>query len=92
VKSRPTADYRWLHGGKEHTCPVHGVAMLEDRVPIVYGMGSNHDQIVDKTDGAPFANTYVPAGCMVDDPKAAWVYYCPECRRRKDALSWHPRP
>ncbi len=92
VRSRPTADYRWRRAGNSRTCPIHGVAMLEDRVPIVHGLGSGFGQSLDEKEGAPFANTHVPAGCMTttDSPKAAWVYYCPECRRRKDALAWHP--
>lgn len=93
VRSRPTADYRWWHAGNNRTCPIHGVAMLEDRVPLGYGLGTGFEHSLDEKEGAPFANTYVSAGtCMspVDRPKAAWVYYCPVCRRRKDALAWHP--
>jgi len=92
VRNRPTADYRWWQAGNDRTCPVHGVAMLEDRVPIAPGLGSGFDHRLDAKEGAPFANTYVPEGCMttIDSPKAAWVYYCPECRKRKDALAWHP--
>lgn len=92
VRSRPTAEYRWWRAGNNRTCPIHGVAMLEDRVPIVHGLGSQFGQSLDEKEGAPFANAYVPEGCMttIDSPRAAWVYYCPECRRRKDALAWHP--
>jgi len=92
VRSRPTADYRWWRAGNNRTCPIHGAAMLEDRVPIVHGLGSEFEQSLDEKEGAPFANTYVPEGCMttLDSPKAARVYYCPECRRRKEALAWHP--
>jgi hypothetical protein len=92
VRSRPTADYRSWRAGTDRSCPIHGVAMLEDRVPIVHGLGSERAQRLDEQEGAPFANTYVPAGCMssIESPKAAWVYYCPECRRRKHALAWHP--
>jgi len=92
VKNRPTADYRWWRAGNNRTCPIHGVAMLEDRVPIVHGLGSGFGQSLDEKEGAPFANTYVAEGCMttLDSPKAAWVTYCPECRRRKEALAWHP--
>jgi hypothetical protein len=94
VRSRPTADYRWWRAGNNRTCPVHDVAMLEDRVPIVHGLGSGFGHSLDEKEGAPFANTYVAEGCMttIDSPKAAWVYYCPECRRRKNALAWHPSP
>jgi hypothetical protein len=93
VRSRPTADYRWWRAGKDRTCPIHGLAMLEDRVPIVHGLGSGSGHGLDEKEGAPFANTYVAEGCVttIDSPKAAWVYYCPECRRRKEALAWHPR-
>jgi hypothetical protein len=92
VRSRPTADYRWWQAGSNRTCPIHGVPMLEDRVPIAHGLGSEFGHSLDEREGAPFANTYVPDGCTttIDSPKAAWVYYCPECRRRKDALAWHP--
>jgi hypothetical protein len=91
VRMRPAADYRWLTG-HTRTCPLHGIPLKEDRVPIVHGMGSSFERGVDEDEGAPLANTYIPEGCMstVGEPKAGLVYYCPECRRRLDALAWHP--
>src|SRR6516225_7058600 len=55
VRSRPTADYRWWRAGNNRTCPVHDVAMLEDRVPIVHGLGSGFGHSLDEKEGAPFA-------------------------------------
>jgi len=51
VRSRPTADYRWWLAGTNRTCPIHGVAMLEDRVPLCSGPGSGFEHSLDEKEG-----------------------------------------
>ncbi|MBC7930978.1 MAG: energy transducer TonB [Rubrivivax sp.] len=75
-------------------CPVHGLALMKDKVEIRYGLiefKSNYLKAEKKH--FPFANTASYGGCIVEweenpcdgkrvqrSPKFAEVLYCPKCR------------
>jgi hypothetical protein len=84
-------DDRWMAAGAT-VCPVHKVPLMEDRVPIVHGLGSPSRQAAERERGLPFVMQYAPAPCMetMDMPQTGRVLFCPECRRARDASLWHP--
>jgi len=67
-------------------CPVHGVPMCTDSVPIVYGLPLITQEFSRaQADLFPCANTSRGGGCLVQQEAQATVRYCPRCREEKKA-------
>jgi len=89
-------DPRPLWDGYPAACPVHGTALREDVVPIVYG----RPMIVPGLYRAmrtefPLAGSHVSGGCCVGFARRHEVKYCPDCRTaeakwNRDFLAAHP--
>jgi len=64
---------------------VHGVARIQETVPIAYGLLMNDDPAFGEAEEKLFPNAwhYISGGCcfMSDSPKNETIRYCPECRR-----------
>lgn len=73
------------------TCPVHGASLLDDTVPVSYGLpilepafpGDSHDR---QRALFPHAAVQYENGCVLteDSPWLARVRYCPKCRDARD--------
>ena len=76
-------------------CPIHGVRLLEDTVPIRYGTPAEDDW-THAYNGAWFTNfqysfMWLGGGCVVGKYDRARVRYCPKCRETETAwLREHP--
>jgi hypothetical protein len=63
-------------------CPVHGVPLRRDEVPVVYGLIKASPGFL-KAQKAyfPLARTFISGGCVVDHERTQEsVEYCPKCR------------
>jgi hypothetical protein len=76
-----------------HGCPVHGVALETDTVPIAYGL-IMVDEVEAKISAEffPLARTEYLAGCVVRRAKQARVRFCPRCRQVQRAFRDERRP
>jgi len=62
-------------------CEVHGEQLLEDTVPIVYGLLAFPPGYIGASMAEfPWSNEWVGGGCIVGDEEAMQVLYCPACR------------
>lgn len=74
-------------------CPVHGVALETDTVPIAYGF-----IVVDEVEAKvsaeffPLARTEHLGGCVVRRAKQARVRFCPRCRQVEREFRDERRP
>ncbi len=72
------------------TCSVHKVELLEEEVPVHYGLiRFSADYIAAKKGLFPNANSFVLGGCIVSPthPKTRKAKYCPHCRAAES--TWH---
>lgn len=72
------------------TCRVHQVALLEEQVPVRYGLFRfPADYLRAQEEQFPNAYSFVLGGCRVSpaNPTTRKVSYCPECRAAEKA--WH---
>ena len=64
------------------TCEIHGLALLDDEVPVLYGFLAA--RACDSDPRTPHVNDYVWGGCRYypgSPPQMAPIRYCPACRR-----------
>ena len=75
--------------GDAAPCAVHGTPQRLDRVPSVYGrlLIPPREYAEAEKRLFPNANTYVWGGCCTYPgiPQIQTVYYCPDCRRAREA-------
>jgi hypothetical protein len=66
-------------------CEVHGTPLVEDIVPIVYGLPARLTPAEGDFVHAnfPCARTDCGGGCVVGSKTKARVSYCPDCRRAR---------
>ena len=83
--------------GVSAVCRLHGTHMLKTNVPIEYGLIRLNDwgkaRKAASTNSFPNAEECVLGGCIVETPKQALVYVCPQCQEAR--LNWeseHPWP
>src|SRR4051794_32697390 len=64
-------------------CPVHGTALVEGTVPIIYGLPARVPKapVDHRLANFPYARPDYGAGCVVKSATKARVSYCPDCRR-----------
>lgn len=73
----------WEVPGK--SCEVHRKALIEDLVPIRYGLIRPPSWLYEGRKEFPHAYTSYLGGCVVRESKRALVGYCPECREAERA-------
>ena len=81
--------------GDKTVCPIHGVRLQEDVVPIQYGTPAQDDwtRAYNSTWFTNFQYSFMwlGGGCVVGEYDKARVRYCPKCRETEAAwLREHP--
>lgn len=72
------------------SCPLHGLPLQEDTVPIVYGLLANRVAYrIVRVQEFPCSNFFIEGGCVVKSAKEAKVFFCPLCRHAEKA--WYKK-
>lgn len=83
--------------GVSAVCRLHGTHMAKTNVPIVYGLIRLNEWgkalATASSNSFPNAEQCWLGGCIIEAPKEATIYICPECQQaRRDWELKHPEP
>jgi hypothetical protein len=84
--------------GRSDICELHHVHMDKKKVQIIYGlMGATDFSLAyhaASTNSFPHADDVALGGCIVDTPKFALIYSCPQCEqaRKKWEIEYGKKP